>query len=99
MTTSGLIKGTILDEEITLTLHEVCEVCGVQESAVIEMVKEGVAEPLDDSSATLEFSGVAVTRLMTAHRLQRDLHINLAGAALALELLDEITALKRRLTG
>jgi chaperone modulatory protein CbpM len=38
---------------------------------------------------------VAVTRLRTAHRLQRDLHINLAGAALALDLLEEIKTLKR----
>jgi chaperone modulatory protein CbpM len=96
MTNEKSLKGTVLDEKITLSLHEVCEVCGVQESVVIEMVKEGVAEPQDITSETLEFSGIAVTRLMTAHRLQRDLQINLAGAALALELLDEIRSLKAR---
>ena len=96
MTRHETLKGVILDETVTLTIHEVCEVCGVRESIVIEMVEEGVAEPLDTDSATLEFSGFAVTRLMTAWRLQRDLHINLPGAALALELLDEISELKRR---
>ena len=94
MTIIEPLKGIVLDEEITLSLDEVCEVCGIRESVVIEMVREGIADPLDDTATRLVFSGIAVTRLLTAHRLQRDLHVNLPGAALALELLDEIQALK-----
>lgn len=88
------LSGIVFDDEITLSLDEVCEVCGVTESIVIEMVREGIAEPLEETSTRLVFSGIAVTRLLTAHRLQRDLHVNLPGAALALELLDEIRVLK-----
>lgn len=95
MTARHSLTGIVLDEEVTLTLEEVCEVCGIHETVVIEMVAEGIAEPLDDTSSSLRFSGIAVTRLMTAFRLQRDLHINLAGAALALDLLDQIRTLKR----
>jgi chaperone modulatory protein CbpM len=95
MTRHETLPGVILDETVTLTIDEVCEVCGVRESVVIEMVDEGVAEPLDADSGTLEFSGIAVTRLMLAWRLQRDLHVNLPGVALALDLLDEISELKR----
>jgi chaperone modulatory protein CbpM len=95
MTTRESLTGIVLDEEVTLSLDEVCEVCGIQQSVVIEMVAEGIAKPVDETSSTLEFSGVAVTRLRTAFRLQRDLHVNLAGAALALDLLDEIRILKR----
>jgi chaperone modulatory protein CbpM len=95
MTARESLTGIVLDEELTLSLDEVCEVCGVHQSVVIEMVAEGIAEPVDETSTGPEFSGIAVTRLMTAFRLQRDLHINLAGAALALELLDEITILRR----
>lgn len=94
MTSRESLTGIVLDEEVTLSLDEVCEVCGIQQSVVIEMVAEGIAEPLDDASSDLEFSGIAVTRLMAAFRLQRDLHINLAGAALALDLLDEIRILR-----
>lgn len=90
------VRGTVFDEEITLTLHEVCEVCGIEESIVIEMVAEGVVEPIEPGVQRLQFTGVEVTRLWTAYRLQRDLHVNLPGAALALELLDEIRALKGR---
>jgi chaperone modulatory protein CbpM len=96
MTAREPVKGVILNEETTLTLEEVCEVCGVKESLVIEMVQEGIVEPRDIASSRLEFSGIAVTRLLTAYRLQRDLHVNLPGAALALDLLDEISALKGR---
>jgi chaperone modulatory protein CbpM len=88
------VTGIVLDEELTLTLHEVCEVCGIEKSVVIEMVNEGVADPLDESAAQWVFSGVAVARLRTARRLQRDLDVNLAGAALALDLLEEIRLLK-----
>jgi len=88
------IAGLVLDEEVTITLTQVCTICGVEESVVLELVQEGVAEPLEPSASELEFSGVAVTRLLTAWRLQRDLHVNSAGAALALELLDRIDALK-----
>lgn len=88
------LSGIVLDEELTLSLTEVCEVCGLEESVVVEMVEEGVAEPLDEHAPHWSFTGVAVTRLRTAHRLQRDLHLNLAGAALALELLEEIRLLR-----
>ena len=94
MTERYTLTGIVLDEELSLTLHEVCEVCGIEESVVIEMVDEGVAEPLDPSAVLWEFSGIAVARLRTAHRLQRDLRINLAGAALALDLLEEIRRLE-----
>ncbi len=43
------------------------------------------------------FPGVSVRRVRTVVRLQRDLGVNVAGAALAIELLDEINALRARL--
>jgi chaperone modulatory protein CbpM len=88
------LSGVILDEHLTLTLHEVCEVCGIEEALVVEMVKEGIAAPLDEDQSLWEFTGIAVSRLRTAHRLQRDLHVNLAGAALAIDLLEEIASLR-----
>jgi chaperone modulatory protein CbpM len=84
----------VLDEALSLTLEEVCEVCSIEQALVIEMVNEGVAEPLNPGATRWEFSGVAVARLRTAHRLQRDLQINLAGVALVLDLLDEIRRLE-----
>jgi chaperone modulatory protein CbpM len=94
MTEREVLRGTVLDENLTLTLGEVCEVCGVEELSVVEMVREGIADPLDPEAVNWTFSGVAVTRIRTAHRLQKDLQVNLAGAALALDLLEEIERLR-----
>jgi len=41
------------------------------------------------------FSGASVYRARTIQRLQRDLGVNIAGAALALALLEEIDTLQR----
>jgi len=94
MSERDALRGTVLDEDLTLTLREVCEVCGVEEVSVVEMVREGIADPLDPEAGSWKFSGLAVTRIRTAHRLQRDLRVNLAGAALALDLLEEIERLR-----
>jgi len=94
MSERRLLTGIVLDEALSLTLHEVCDICGIEEALVIEMVDEGVAEPLDPATTPWQFSGVAVARLRTAYRLQRDLRINPAGAALALDLLEEIRQLE-----
>lgn len=94
MTEHEALRGTVFDEDLTLTLREVCEVCGVEEVRVVDMVREGIADPLDPQAGTWTFSGVAVTRIRTAYRLQEDLHVNLAGAALALDLLEQIERLR-----
>jgi chaperone modulatory protein CbpM len=86
-----------LSEHLEFTLHEVCRLCGTREEIVIEMVLEGVVDRLHSTETEWIFSGTSVARIQTALRLQRDLDVNLAGAALALELLDEIRRLRQRL--
>lgn len=85
----------VFDERMTVTLTEVCEICSVREEQVLELVDHGIADPEDPRRRT--FSGGAVARLGRALRLQRDLGVNAAGAALALDLMEEIESLRRRL--
>ena len=59
---------------------------------------EGALVP-DEGEAGWRFSGAALARTRTAARLARDLGVNVPGVALALELLDEIAALRERLPG
>lgn len=87
----------VLDEHLRLSLTEVCGICDTRHDTIVEMVREGVVEPLDLRAPEWTFTGRGVTRIRRALRLRRDLDVNLAGAALALDLLDEIEALKRRL--
>jgi chaperone modulatory protein CbpM len=93
---SDWVTGDLLDERSTFSLEELCRICGVQQELVVQIVAEGVVEPLGDSAEHWRFTGLAVTRIQRVMRLQRDFEVNLPGAALALELLEEIERLKRR---
>jgi len=87
----------ILEEQTQLTLADLCRACAVHEAQIIELVDIGVLEPLSREPIHWRFDGVSVLRARMALRLQRDFEIDLAGAALALELLDEIESLRARL--
>lgn len=89
------IPGHLLDDSIEFTLGELCRIVGVQEQLVVEIVEEGIVEPLGSAPSQWRFTGVAVTRIQRVIRLQQEFEVNLPGAALALELLDEIERLKR----
>jgi chaperone modulatory protein CbpM len=93
-----LSKGILLDEHVRLSLVELCEVCRISADSVLDMVDEGIVEPEGSEPAQWRFHAVDLERLQTALRLQQDLRVNLAGAALALHLLEELEALKGRLT-
>ena len=85
-----------LHQRLELTLVEFCEACGVQTERLIEMVEEGLVEPHGPTPAAWRFDASALERARIGLRLQRDLDLNLAGAALALDLLDEVRLLRRR---
>lgn len=87
----------ILEEQTQLTLADLCHACAVNAKLIVELVEVGVLEPVGMEPARWRFSGISVPRARRALRLQRDIGINLAGAALALELLDEIELLRTRL--
>lgn len=95
------ITGYILEEQTELTLAEICRACAAQDDMIVALVHEGVLAPLGDSvnkpPEQWHFSGVHLHRARVALRLQDDLGVNLAGAALALELLDELDSLRARL--
>lgn len=82
-----------------LTLLEVSRICAVQTGFVIEMIEEGALAPLGGSAPeSWRFASVQTRQVTVAARLQRDLGVNPAGAALALQLLDELETLRAQLT-
>ena len=90
------LSGIVLDTTVTFSLNQVCRACGMQQELVLEMVGEGVIEPVGDQPSDLRFTGETLVRAQRAARLVRDLDVNWPGAALALELLDELDRLERR---
>ena len=91
------VSVTILEEQVGLSLSEVSRACAVHAEMIVELVNEGVLAPDGREPHRWRFTGVHVRRATVALRLQRDLGLNLAGAALALELLDEVEALRAQL--
>ena len=96
-TNQVVLQGVVVEEEVSLTLLELCRASHAGVDQIQLWVVEGVLEPEGSSPADWRFSGVALQRARRALRLTYDLEVNPAGVALALDLLDEIAALERRL--
>jgi len=94
---SEILSGTILEEDSEVSLAQLCEACAVHAEAVEAMIEEGIVAPLGGGISKWRFTRSSVVRVRTVLRVQRDLHVNLAGAALALDLLERIEALNARL--
>ncbi len=91
------LLGEILDEDTEVSLMELCELCALHAEAVQAMVDEGILEPSSGARGHGRFPRRSMKRVRVTLSLQHDLGVNLAGAALALDLLDEIEALRARL--
>ncbi len=92
-----IIQGPVVEEAVQFTLVELCQACSAEEERVLSWVFEGVLEPVGDSPQRWRFSGESLRRARQAQRLACDLELNPPGVALALDLLDEIAALRSRL--
>lgn len=91
------IIGFVLEDQTELTLADLCRACATQAKVVIELVDEGLIAPSGPTPEYWRFTGLHVQRARVALRLQEDLGVNLAGAALALQLLEELETLRSRL--
>lgn len=87
----------ILSAEAEITLADLTRACRVHAEWVMELVEEGVIEPVRPGGPQWRFASTTVVRIQKAQRLQRDLGVNLPGIALALQLLDRIDTLEARL--
>lgn len=96
-TRSSGLRGSVVEEELTLSTIELCRACNADESHIELWVAEGVLQPSGASPDQWRFSGRSLARVRVAMRLARDLELNSPGVALALDLLDEIERLEARL--
>ncbi|MDP3875503.1 MAG: chaperone modulator CbpM [Methylobacter sp.] len=88
--------GTVIEDD-NLTLEQLCHACGVHADWVISLVEESIIEPQGNEIQRWRFSGISLVRVRSALRLHRDLGVNLAGIALALDLMEELDALREQL--
>lgn len=93
----AVLNGEVLEEDYEITLVQLCLTCGVQAETIEALVEHGILEPSGRRGIHWSFRAANIRRTRTAVRLQRDLDVNLPGAALALELLERINELEARL--
>ena len=91
------LAGRIFDETEEITVVELCRVCAVDATLVERLVDEGILEPIGGAREERRFPYASVRWTQTVIRLRRDLGVNLAGAALALDLMDRIEYLRAKL--
>ncbi len=96
--TVTILSGHILEEASQLTLAELCDSCQIPAEHMIKLVEHGIISPCKGHDVRQwRFQGDSLLRVHKALSLQQDLGVNLAGTALALELLDEINTLRTAL--
>lgn len=87
----------LVSSGMVLTVTQICQSFNVDRAWISEMVSEGVLEPDGRTDAEWQFAAFHIRRIATARRLEQDFGLNASGVALALDLLDEIDALRTRL--
>ncbi len=87
----------VVEEDVELSLAELCRACDADSELVVQLVEQGLIEPRGSAPQAWVFAGASLRRTRVAVRLIRDLELNLPGAALAVDLLDEIARLQRDL--
>jgi len=91
------LMGAIFEESAVLTVRDLSLLCAVEERHIVEYVEEGVLNVAEVSASEWHFTGAALRRTRLALRLERDLELNLAGVALALQLIEELEQLRGKL--
>jgi chaperone modulatory protein CbpM len=91
----------IVDDGAPLRFVEVLAYTRIERTYLVEMVEAGIVSPKTaPSDARVEewqFTRGDLRRIRTAYRLISDLQVNLSGAALILDLIEEREALLKRL--
>ncbi len=87
----------LIDEQTTFTLAELCRCFAVEAELIEALVEQGILEPAGRRGRHWCFPASSLRRTRITLHLQRDLGVNLAGAAVALDLLERIEELDARL--
>ena len=97
MTDPTDLQAHLLDERDWIGATEVCRLCRIELTAVVELADLGIVSPRGYEPEEWQLPATELPRLRTVGRLMRDLGVNVSGAALAIELLEEQRSLESRI--
>ena len=87
----------IVDDEALYTIDEVSHYLNISSALFNEMEELGLFQSTLNAASAPSITKRALHRIEAACRMHHDLEVNLPGVILALELLDELEELRRRL--
>ncbi len=90
-------EGQLVGEADWIEASEICRLCRLELSAVIELAELGLISPRGYVPEQWQLPAAALPRLAVAGRLMRDLGVNVSGAVLAVELLEVQRDLERQI--
>ena len=97
MRDANITKGVLVDDTTGISFVEVCTQCDILEKDLITLLEYGLLPELRVVVREIQFTHGMVLRIKRASRLRRDLGINEEGIVLALELLDKLDAMQKKL--
>ena len=86
-----------LNEQHELLLEELCELSGLSETELRELVDYGVLAPIDSNAQHWTFSADRLVVARSARRLRKDFDLDPHGVALVVTLLERVHDLEAEL--
>lgn len=86
----------MVNENIIYTTHAIRHTHKLSQETINEMVSWGIAEPSGCNPEKWLFTQKDYERIERALRFRKELNINIPGAALALQLIEEIQNLRNK---
>lgn len=80
-----------------ITIEELCEICNITDDVLKEFISYEIIHPMESSKQEILFALEDLQRIKTALRLQHDLEVNMAGAALILDLLKQLDEMRQKM--
>jgi len=87
----------VVEKEIVFSLSDLCRAAGASPTQVLGLVDEGVLQPSGSLPPQWAFAGRSLRTTRAALRLNADLELGTVAAALVLDLLEGVHALRARL--
>jgi chaperone modulatory protein CbpM len=92
-----VMHAIVVEGDSVFTLADLCRACGLDSTQIMALVDQGVLDPSGSAPGDWVFAGPALRTALAAQRLMRDLELDAAGVALALDLIAEIATLRMQL--
>jgi chaperone modulatory protein CbpM len=92
-----IISTVSVETELEFDIEQLCRVCQVTPEFIVELIEYGIVDPRGSSISNWRFTADHLRRVRMIAHLQQDLEVNLSGAALVVELMDEIARLRAQI--